>query len=330
MSQFHFRRVDRADLQARAAVALWQSQGMQVQYQSLPTYRRYLQLSAFDDIAPSAPRWQGYLDLDEWIESVAPDLARLAREAPHEEQLLQLFGMTEQALSLAVPALKYTRLLHEKFSDTQPLPAQAMPCLHTEQGKLWLQHFPEPTAVQANAVAPALLALPLDLQFMLGHSHISTTLLSQLCCGDALMILNATPTIAILGMVVGRYVWTKEGFIVEQLQDDYIDHEFDDADAEIDDFYTDAAAATSVAADTHRSIARVPVRLDFMLSSKRMTMGELSQLSAGKLLELAPGIEKNIRISANGVLLAQGELIQIDDRLAVEITELYSESHHAE
>jgi type III secretion protein Q len=38
-----------------------------------------------------------------------------------------------------------------------------------------------------------------------------------------------------------------------------------------------------------------------------------------------PSIEKHIEIRANGQLFAKGELVQLEDRLGVEITELQME-----
>ncbi|XBS70287.1 FliM/FliN family flagellar motor switch protein [Acerihabitans sp. KWT182] len=73
-------------------------------------------------------------------------------------------------------------------------------------------------------------------------------------------------------------------------------------------------------------LTTVPLKLEFILQRRYLEIGELQQLFKGKVMEIDPAGEKNIEIRANGHLLAFGELVQLEDRLGVEITALHSGS----
>lgn len=65
----------------------------------------------------------------------------------------------------------------------------------------------------------------------------------------------------------------------------------------------------------------IPVRLSFSLGVLSLTVGEVSQLAAGALLPLDRGLPPRVEIEANGLPIGAGELVDLDGRLAVEITQ---------
>lgn len=69
-------------------------------------------------------------------------------------------------------------------------------------------------------------------------------------------------------------------------------------------------------------LANLPLTLEFILQRRYLSLGEIQQFRQGKVLELDPEGEKHIEIRANGHLLALGELVQLEDRLGVELMEL--------
>ncbi|MBT9431171.1 FliM/FliN family flagellar motor switch protein [Candidatus Sodalis endolongispinus] len=69
-------------------------------------------------------------------------------------------------------------------------------------------------------------------------------------------------------------------------------------------------------------LANLPLTLEFILQRRYLSLGEIQQFRQGKVLKLDPEGEKHIEIRANGHLLALGELVQLEDRLGVELMEL--------
>ncbi|MBN6345350.1 FliM/FliN family flagellar motor switch protein, partial [Escherichia coli] len=72
-----------------------------------------------------------------------------------------------------------------------------------------------------------------------------------------------------------------------------------------------------------RSIKAIPVTVSFLLSSKILPIEEIEELAPGQKIILPDNTSRHITLIANGVAIAQGELIKIDERFAVEIQRSY-------
>lgn len=68
---------------------------------------------------------------------------------------------------------------------------------------------------------------------------------------------------------------------------------------------------------------KINLRINFLLQQQDMTLEEISHLHAGSLVTLLPDAEKKIMMTINNQVYAKGELIQVGDNLAVEVTEVY-------
>lgn len=66
----------------------------------------------------------------------------------------------------------------------------------------------------------------------------------------------------------------------------------------------------------------VPVTLTAVLGRVRLPVGELLQLGPGTLLELDRQVGEAIDIRVNDRLVARGEVVLVDDRLGVTMTEI--------
>ena len=73
-----------------------------------------------------------------------------------------------------------------------------------------------------------------------------------------------------------------------------------------------------------KSIGMIPVTVSFLLASKVLLIEEIESLVAGQQILLPENTSRNIILTVNGTPIAQGELIQVGERFAVEIQHLYS------
>lgn len=73
-----------------------------------------------------------------------------------------------------------------------------------------------------------------------------------------------------------------------------------------------------------------PSNWNLFLYRKNVTLAELEAMGQQQLLSLPTNAELNVEIMANGVLLGNGELVQMNDTLGVEIHEWLSESGNGE
>jgi flagellar motor switch protein FliN/FliY len=66
----------------------------------------------------------------------------------------------------------------------------------------------------------------------------------------------------------------------------------------------------------------VPVKISAVLGRARMEVGELLQLGPGAVLELDRKVGEAIDIYVNNRLVARGEVVLVEDKLGVTMTEI--------
>jgi flagellar motor switch protein FliN/FliY len=92
-----------------------------------------------------------------------------------------------------------------------------------------------------------------------------------------------------------------------------------------------AADAAALAADTEpttrtaddlEAVFDVPVKVSAVLGRARMEVGELLKLGPGAVLELDRKVGEAIDIYVNNRLVARGEVVLVEDKLGVTMTEI--------
>lgn len=66
----------------------------------------------------------------------------------------------------------------------------------------------------------------------------------------------------------------------------------------------------------------VPVSLTIELGSCKLPMREVLQLNIGSVIQLDKAADAPVELSVNGKLIARGEVVVIEDRYGVKITEV--------
>ncbi len=82
---------------------------------------------------------------------------------------------------------------------------------------------------------------------------------------------------------------------------------------------SETTTATEVA-----SMDGVPVRISFDLGEVTLTLAQALALQPGQAIALSRPLNGPVRIRANGAVIGEGELVQIDDRLGVSIRSLFT------
>lgn len=104
------------------------------------------------------------------------------------------------------------------------------------------------------------------------------------------------------------------------------DHTFQDAaaPAKFDDLRADGPIdATDLNLDV---ILDVPVALSLEVGRTRMPIRNLLQLNRGSVIELERGAGEPLDVYVNGTLIAHGEVVVINDRFGVRLTDVVSPS----
>jgi flagellar motor switch protein FliN/FliY len=85
--------------------------------------------------------------------------------------------------------------------------------------------------------------------------------------------------------------------------------------------YHDDDAHARIAADLE-AVFDVPVQVSAVLGRSRMDVGELLKLGPGTVLELDRRVGEAIDIYVNNRLVARGEVVLVEDKLGVTMTEI--------
>ena len=76
--------------------------------------------------------------------------------------------------------------------------------------------------------------------------------------------------------------------------------------------------------DDAPSWENMPVHLSFDLGQKVLTLAQLQQISEGQALPLDKPVDSGVTIRANGAVIGQGQMVDIDGRLGVLVSTLHS------
>ena len=90
----------------------------------------------------------------------------------------------------------------------------------------------------------------------------------------------------------------------------------------VDDIgYNEDEQSARVAADLE-AVFDVPVQVSAVLGRSKMDVGELLKLGPGTVLELDRRVGEAIDIYVNNRLVARGEVVLVEDKLGVTMTEI--------
>lgn len=98
-------------------------------------------------------------------------------------------------------------------------------------------------------------------------------------------------------------------------------------DLKLDEFAPEEGALPEVASEDKTAgdlatVFDVPVAISAVLGRSSMSVAQLLQLTQGSVLELDRKVGEAIDIYVNNRLVARGEVVVVDDRLGVTMTEI--------
>ena len=95
------------------------------------------------------------------------------------------------------------------------------------------------------------------------------------------------------------------------------------------DVAPDASAVEEKAATDLAPVFDVPVAISAVLGKSSMSVAQLLRLGQGSVLELDRKVGEAIDIYVNNRLVARGEVVVVDDRLGVTMTEIIKDGDAA-
>lgn len=71
------------------------------------------------------------------------------------------------------------------------------------------------------------------------------------------------------------------------------------------------------------------VKAEVLLGRKRLPLGELMTAEPGQILELEAQAQRPLQLLVNGALVAEGEIVILDDRYGLRLTHIVSPSERS-
>lgn len=301
MTALNVRRVNTLT-QARAQVVQrWQRAGHCAGLGQPEGAQGYLRFSARGERGD----WRGLVLARDWLHRLLPQLqSLLAVECP-QASIAELFRAVPRPLALAVDELHYRELTDVELIDSAVIKAQALPWLDTAQGRLWLTDLPPQRPSQQTSEWQSWLAdLPQRLQLILGVSYLRRASCERLGRGDVLLISESTRQCLLADRSIGFFTFIDEGLRMELAP-------------------ADSPAQAETEQPVSADLNHLPVRLEFVLATHDITLGELAAFVTGQAIPLATDAAHRIEVRANGKMVARGELVQLDEQLGVELLEVF-------
>jgi len=80
------------------------------------------------------------------------------------------------------------------------------------------------------------------------------------------------------------------------------------------------------AANHYRFLADIPVRLSVEVGSVSLKLAEIMDLSEGSVVELDRQANELLDINVNGTLVAKGEVVTVDGRFGIRVSEVVTKN----
>lgn len=75
--------------------------------------------------------------------------------------------------------------------------------------------------------------------------------------------------------------------------------------------------------DEHKALLDVPLEVTAVLGTATMKVSQLLKMGRGAVVQLDRSVGEDIEVKSNGNLIARGEVVVVEDHLAVTMTKIY-------
>lgn len=291
------RRTSLVEYERHRTLTHWRRKGHEVRLERPVTALRYISFWA----QGSQGLWQGIIQPRQWFANVLPQLSDLLSGNVTDDDVLDLFSAAVRPVEINEELLDYNRMFEFSLVDSSELAGIDLPVIPTVQCPLLLLVAPG-KAGRPPFIQPWLERMPLILRCSLGTSILTISQFKCLAPGDVLCIAMQINVSVLADHYIGSFTINKEGLSMQ--------------------YETDSTNSLLLASP----LAEVSVKLEFVLEERTVNLLELNEFMNGVVLGLEADAIRKVEVRAGGQVIAIGELIQIDERLGVELHEVYAGS----
>lgn len=78
--------------------------------------------------------------------------------------------------------------------------------------------------------------------------------------------------------------------------------------------------------EEHKALLDVPLEVTAVLGTANMKVSQLLKMGRGAVVQLDRTVGEDIEVKANGNLIAKGEVVVVEDHLAITMTKIFKTS----
>jgi len=234
----------------------------------------------------------------EWVQAVAPQWSQWLHQEGAGQEILELFAAVSRPIEIAPDLLGYQRLFEFRLIQGDALQGACLPCISTPQSELWVMEGPSQRKAPSRPLQAWLQAAPQVLRIVLGNSELARLPSRRLARGDVLVIAEQTRQLFMADLCIGQFTFVTQGLHMKLTPPD-----------------TPSPSAPCV-------LSELPVKLEFVLGELTLSMATLNEFIERQVLPLEATAASNVEVRVGGKCIAVGELVQLGDRLGVELREV--------
>ncbi len=242
------------------------------------------------------------VDASTWAGAHLPALAGLDWEGMDAATITGLTAQ-EHPVRFDHPGLDYEHA--EPLVADAPQERIALPTIRSAEGPVWIEHMDWTLPSAGNAVAlPS--GLRMRVRLYLARLRMSLRRLRRLQCGDIVLLAEINPRACCGKRALFDYNLHPEAITVNTL--------------DIPDDDTFDTVGTDAEPRALLDLSDLPVNLDVSLGQLHLSLSELSTIQPDSVLPLSAHAYRQVQLQHDGQIVASGELVQVGDRLGVQLT----------
>ncbi|WP_165488538.1 MULTISPECIES: FliM/FliN family flagellar motor switch protein [Dyella] len=288
------RRIDTAMLERQRALERARAAGVCACWDELDPAVWYVRCR----LHSSSGRATAWIRLADWAAFLWPSLADIAWDALSVEDARDLLGADTHRLCLALGGAAQPRL---DYVERAPA-SDAMDVLRINSvaGDVWIDRLDwlQPASLPLRIGR----SLPLEVTWELARLRVSARLLERMRVGDVLLCQSLTYTAYVEGTPVFRYSLQEHIVTIETSAQT-----------------VGTVALPDIPLNEMVELKDLPVDVSVVLCRKAYTLEELAGWGEGASIVLPQDVHCDVELVVNGRCMAHGELVQVGDRLAVQI-----------
>jgi len=243
-----------------------------------------------------------------WLRAHWPDIEGLAWEQCDDRDLHRLVTASTPPIRFDCPSLRYECACFLGRIDVQD-ESDVQPCLSSCEGDVWVEQFDGaslPSLLTTNGLSS--LVLPID--YRIGAAWLPARRLAGLRVHDIVLFEFVQGIANFSEQPLFHFNFNREHIVVEDILSNIESRKIGDVDE------------ATVGID----MSTLSVPIDVVLCRIQQTLGELSDLQPGATLPLAEDAHRSVRLMVGRQCVATGEVVQIGERLGVQIESVMPES----